>query len=204
MNMKTETAAERLYEKIEEIRKKEAVSDGERSPFPHVPLLAAIDGRCGAGKTTLASFLCEKFGWSVLHLDHFFLRPEQRTKERLGTPGGNVDYERFLEEVLVPIKKGVKELSYRPFDCHRQELAEPVLIRPSGVCLVEGSYSAHPALWDYCDLHVFLSIDAEEQMRRIVRRNGEDGARIFRERWIPMEEKYFAAYRTKVRGQLCL
>lgn len=57
--MKTETAAERLYEKIEEIRKKEAVSDGERSPFPHVPLLAAIDGRCGAGKTTLASFLCE-------------------------------------------------------------------------------------------------------------------------------------------------
>ena len=30
----------------------------------------------------------------------------QRTKERYEEPGGNVDYKRFEQEVLVPLKKG--------------------------------------------------------------------------------------------------
>lgn len=202
--MKMEAAAERLYETIEALQKKEAAfCRGSVSPG-RTPLLVAIDGRCGAGKTTLAAFLQEKYGWSVLHMDHFFLRPEQRTKERLDMPGQNVDYERFLEEVLTPLEKGAEELVYRPFDCHRQEMAEPVRIRPGSVCLVEGSYSCHSALWDRYDLHVFLTIDAEEQMRRIVRRNGAEGAKMFRERWIPMEESYFTVYQIEKRCELLL
>lgn len=137
-------------------------------------------------------------------MDHFFLRPEQRTEERLKTPGGNVDYERFLEEVLNPIKEGEREILYRPYDCHRQELAEPISVIPGNVCLVEGSYSCHPALWDRYDLHVFLTVDEEEQMRRIIRRNGEENADMFRKRWILLEESYFAAYRIKERCDLRL
>ena len=38
-------------------------------------------------------------------MDDFFLRPEQRTKMRLAEIGGNVDYERFYREVLIPLKK---------------------------------------------------------------------------------------------------
>ena len=64
------------------------------------PLLAAIDGRCAAGKTTLAEQLREMLGCNVIHADSFFLRPEQRTEERLNTPGGNIDYERLLAEVI--------------------------------------------------------------------------------------------------------
>lgn len=202
MNM--ETAAERLYEIMESRLIKEAALHRESISPEKTPFLIAVDGRCGAGKTTFAAFLQEKFGWSVLHMDHFFLRPEQRTKERLGTPGGNIDYERFLEEVLNPLEKGVREIVYRPFDCHRQEMAEPVSIVPAKVCLAEGSYSCHPALWERYDYHVFLTIDREEQMRRIVRRNGNENAEIFRERWIPMEERYFAQCRVEERCELCL
>ena len=90
MNM--ETAAERLYEIMESRLIKEAALHQESISPEKTPFLVAVDGRCGAGKTTFAAFLQEKFGWSVLHMDHFFLRPEQRTKERLGTPGGNIDY----------------------------------------------------------------------------------------------------------------
>ena len=79
-------------------------------------ILIAIDGRCAAGKTTLANRLHETAGWSVFHMDDFFLRPEQRTEQRLNTPGENVDHERFLEEILIPLKSGAKELSFRPFD----------------------------------------------------------------------------------------
>ena len=61
-----------------------------RSPF-----LLAIDGRCAAGKTTLAAQLARLSGCTVVPMDHFFLRPEQRTEERFLEPGGNVDRERF-------------------------------------------------------------------------------------------------------------
>ena len=69
-------------------------------------VLVAIDGRCAAGKTTLAASLQAQLGCNVFHMDDFFLRPEQRTPERLHQPGGNVDFERFLTEVLRPLYDG--------------------------------------------------------------------------------------------------
>ena len=66
--------------------------------------LVAIDGRCASGKTTLAALLQKQIqDCYVVHMDHFFLREEQRTKERLETPGGNVDHERVLADVLQPL-----------------------------------------------------------------------------------------------------
>lgn len=63
-------------------------------------LLIAIDGMSGAGKTTLAEQLAERLDANVFHMDDFFLRPEQRTEERSREIGGNVDYERFHNEIL--------------------------------------------------------------------------------------------------------
>ena len=70
------------------------------------PYVIAIDGRCGSGKTTLATQLSERLGANLIHMDDFFLRPEQRTPERLATPGENIDHERFLSEVLLPLRQG--------------------------------------------------------------------------------------------------
>ena len=159
-------------------------------------LLLAIDGRCAAGKTSLAAHLAEVCDCNVIHMDHFFLRPGQRTMERLQQTGGNVDYERFLEEVLIPLHEG-RTFSYRPFNCHKQEMEEAVLISPKSIAIVEGSYSCHPALKGYYDLSVFLNVDAAEQIRRICRRNGVDGVRMFQECWIPMEEHYFHSFHTQ-------
>lgn len=167
------------------------------------PLIIAIDGRCGSGKTTLAARLKEKNGWRVFHMDDFFLRPEQRTEERFAMPGGNVDHERFLEEILLPLQNGVQTISYRPFDCQRQDFAEAAVVTAGAVNIVEGSYSCHPALWDAYDLRVFLDITEAEQERRILLRNGKERAAMFHERWIPLEERYFEAYRIKERCELC-
>ena len=84
------------------------------------PAIVAIDGRCASGKTTLCSFIEQKTGYTVLHLDHFFLQPHQRTPQRLAQPGGNVDYERFWQQVMVPLRQGVS-FSYRPYDCSVQQ-----------------------------------------------------------------------------------
>lgn len=165
-------------------------------------MLVAIDGRCAAGKTTLAGKLAEELaqngGVSVLHMDHFFLRPEQRTEERLAQPGGNVDYERFLKEALLPLKRGLF-FSYRPFDCQRQELAAQVSINPGRICIIEGSYSCHPALWKYYDLRIFLTVERTEQLLRIEERNGKAALKAFAEKWIPMEERYFEAFQIEKR-----
>lgn len=164
--------------------------------------VVAIDGRCGSGKTTLAAQLRAHYGCSLIPMDHFFLRRSQRTAQRLETPGENVDHERFLAEVLAPLSQA-EAFSYRPFDCSQMALGIPVAIDPTGLTIVEGSYSCHPKLWAHYDLRIFLTVDPEEQMRRIELRNGSY-ARVFREKWIPLEEAYFSAFDLEARCDLYL
>ena len=166
-------------------------------------ILIAIDGRCGAGKTTLARALQEKLACNVIHMDDFFLRPEQRTKERLDTPGENVDHERFLAEVLLPLSQN-KEFQYRPFDCKTGSLSENTQVFPNRIAVAEGSYSCHARLWDYYDLHIFADIDPETQLERIIARNGKSVAEIFKSRWIPLEEAYFEAFSIRERCEIII
>lgn len=154
-------------------------------------IVVAIDGRCGSGKTTLAAQLQARYGCTVIPMDHFFLRPEQRTAQRLEAPGENIDHERFLEEVLLPLHRGVP-FAYQPFDCSQMALGAPVAVEPDRLTIVEGSYSCHPDLWEHYDLRIFLTVDPREQLRRITARNGAY-AQVFQEKWIPLEERYFEA-----------
>lgn len=156
-------------------------------------VFVAIDGRCAAGKTTLAQALHRRYGYPAVHMDDFFLRPSQRTEERLAEPGGNVDWERFLEEVI-PGASGGEAFSYRPYDCGRGELSGRVEIPPCRVLVAEGAYACHPMLREHYDLRIFLDVASDEQQRRILRREGEKRAEIFRTRWIPLEECYIGAF----------
>lgn len=167
------------------------------------PLLAALDGRCGAGKTTLAAAAEESLGWAVVHMDDFFLRPQQRTPERLAQPGGNVDWERVRAEVLAPLLAG-REARFCPYDCHAGAMGAVKTVPAAPVVLIEGSYACHPGLWDHYGLRAFLTVDADEQRRRILRRGGAEGWPAFRDRWIPLEEKYFAAFDIERRCDLVL
>lgn len=162
------------------------------------PVLVALDGRCAAGKTTLAGRLAREYGFPVVHMDHFFLRPPQRTRERLAKPGENIDHERFLNEVLVPLEAGM-EAAYRPYSCRTASMGAPITVKPSPMVLVEGSYSCHPALWEHYDCRVFLSVGLEEQLRRIEARDGRAQLEIFQEKWIPLEERYFSSFRIEDR-----
>lgn len=161
--------------------------------LPKERVLLAIDGRCGSGKTTLAGVLQERAGAAVVHMDDFFLQPRQRTPERFREPGGNVDRERVLEEVLIPFKEG-RPVAYRPYDAHRGLMLEQIRLEPSALTVIEGSYSCHPDLWDYYDLRVFLDVEPKEQLRRIEARSGPEKLETFKSRWIPLEEAYFKAF----------
>ena len=165
-------------------------------------ILVAIDGKCTSGKTTLASKLAELYDCNVFHMDDFFLRPEQRTPERFAEVGGNVDYERFREEVLLPLKSG-KAFSYRPFDCSTFTLAMPVTVTPQKLIIIEGTYSHHPYFGNPYDLKILLTVDEETQRKRILERPAFLHKRFFEE-WIPMENRYFEAFRISDRSEIIL
>ncbi len=166
------------------------------------PILIAIDGRCCAGKTTLAQNLQKETECALIHMDDFFLRPKQRTRQRYQEPGGNVDYERFLAEVMEPLTER-REFSYRPYDCKRQALSEAVQVQPCALAVIEGAYSCHPMLWEYYDLRFFMDVGKEEQLRRIAQRNGAAALTVFQEKWIPLEEAYLQAYDIQSKCDLC-
>ena len=156
-------------------------------------VIVAIDGKCTSGKTTLAAKLAELYDCNVFHMDDFFLRPEQRTPERFAEIGGNVDYERFLEEVLTPLK-ACNAFSYRPFDCSTFTLAEPISVAPKKLNIIEGSYSNHPYFGNPYDLKILLTISNELQRQRILQRPAFLHKRFFEE-WIPMEQKYLEYFK---------
>lgn len=179
---------DRICARIEDIRREKG------------RVLVAIDGRCAAGKTTLALRLQEKLGCPLFHMDDFFLRPEQRTQERYDQPGGNVDRERFRDEVLRPLKEG-GAIAYRRFDCRTMALEAPTAVQPGEVNLVEGTYSCHPALWEDYDLHIFMTVSPQTQLARLAVRDAKKLS-MFQTRWIPLEERYFGAFDLQSRCEL--
>lgn len=181
-----------VLEAMADMMQQPAESDGINS----IPSIITIDGRCASGKSTMASMLSEIAGASVVHMDDFFLPSELRTAERLAQPGGNVHYERFGAEVLPQLKKN-GAFNYRRFDCSRMQLGESSEVEDSFFRIVEGAYCNHPSFGEYADLKVFSDVEEEEQLRRIAKRDGEESLSMFKERWIPMEEKYLTTYRIK-------
>ena len=160
--------------------------------------IIAIDGRCAGGKSTLARSLEETTDISVVRMDDFFLPPSLRTKERFSVPGGNVHWERFLEEVVAPLSAG-KDFSYRVFSCSLMDYSERREISLSRPVIVEGSYALHPNFPVYWDKAFFLDVDKEEQLRRLEKRCPEK-LEAFRTRWIPLEEDYFSKTDAKDRA----
>lgn len=155
-------------------------------------VLIAIDGHCAAGKTTLAGALKGRYDCNILPIDDFFLRPEQRTPERLRETGGNVDYERFREAVLAPLCAG-RAFSYAPYNCGTQRLGQPIPVPRKRLNIVEGTYSLHPYFGDVYDLRILLTVPEEVQQQRILQRPAFLHRRFFEE-WIPMERQYFQGF----------
>ena len=164
--------------------------------------VVAIDGSCTAGKTTLAGQLATKYDCNLIHMDDFFLRPEQRTPERFAEIGGNVDYERFREEVLTHLRRG-KPFSYRPYDCSTGMLKAPVEVQPKKLTIVEGTYSQHPYFGDAYDLRIYLRVSEQLRTERIHKRPEFLRKRFFEE-WIPMEQQYFKAFSIEAGSDLSL
>ena len=104
--------------------------------------------------------------------------------------------------MLNPARAG-QPFSYIAYSCREGACLPPVSCQPARLVIVEGSYSHHPALADCYDLRVFVTCSKAEQTRRLQTR---EGARYpaFAQRWIPLEEGYFAKYSIEESADLIL
>ena len=165
----------------------------ELAQRPAQPVVLALDGRCGSGKTTMATALAEQFPDSiVLHTDDFYLPPAQRVDGWEHIPCANMYLTRLRDEVLRPAKAG-KPVPYRAYCCREGTYRPAQLLPAQPLVILEGSYSHHPLLTDCETLRVFVTCSQAEQTRRLQAREGARYAN-FAARWIPLEEAYFTQH----------
>lgn len=166
------------------------------------PYILAIDGRCASGKTTLANELSQSLSCNVVHMDDFYLPFALRTPERMAQPGGNIEFERLISEIIAPLLAG-RNAVYRPYACHENRFLPSVTLGAAKSTIVEGSYSCHPCLADMLGIKVFMDIAPDKQLSRIALRD-PGHVEAFRTMWIPREEFYFAECAVRERCDMVL
>lgn len=152
----------------------------------------AIDGNCGSGKTTLSEMLKQQFDCNVFHMDDFYLPLSKRKEDWEYLPAGNMDLDRLKREVLTP-NIAEEVILYRPYFCRTDRMGATMYVKTKALTVIEGSYSHHPLLDKWYHLKIFLTCSKEEQRRRLMQRE-KDRFPFYENRWIPMEERYYAAF----------
>ena len=155
----------------------------------------SIDGPCASGKTTIGKLLSSFLECPCIHMDDYFLQAYQRTPQRQEEPGGNIDYERFHQEINEAWNQK-EPIHMRSYDCSSQKLRKEVILEESPILIIEGSYAHHPFLDDMNAFKIFMDIDPASQIERLQKRS-LDRLDDFVQKWIPMETKYFEAFSIK-------
>jgi uridine kinase len=178
------------------VNDKEIIEEMKRlSEIRKSPLIIALDGRSGTGKSTFAKNMAEKLGAAIIDGDDFYTggtltewakRNPQEKAELV------IDWKRIRNEALIPLKEG-RTASWHPFNWETlQGLAEePITLIPSKIVIVDGAYSGRPELADLIDVSALLQLADPIRRQRLKEREGE----LFVEEWHPVwdeaEEYYF-------------
>nr|WP_302180738.1 hypothetical protein [Microbacterium sp. NC79] len=140
-----------------------------------------IDGRSGAGKTSLSMRLRDALpGASVLALDSVYP----------GWDGLRAGADQVLDRVLRPRAAG-RDGTYTGWDWNRDVPADDHVVPASGPLIVEGAGLLTEESAGLADVRVWVEASDEERKRRALDRDGEAYAPHW-ERWSRQEERHIA------------
>ena len=119
----------------------------------HSPILIAIEGYGGAGKSTLASKLAQELGDAyVVGIDDFIVK-EKLTETSWDK--GSFDRERLEQQVLKPLRSG-QTASYQKLIWADNSLSDYVAVPEVRYVIIEGISSYHPNLAHYYDYKIWV------------------------------------------------
>lgn len=161
----------------------------------YTPVLVAIDGGSGAGKSTFALKVALETDATVIDGDDFYAGGSDELWDAM-SPAEKADHcinWRRQRPVLETLARG-EPASWRAYDWESDDgrLAErPTLADPAPVIILEGVYSGRPELADLFDLRVLYDAPDEVRRARIVEREGEGHNVEWNQRWDEAERWYF-------------
>ncbi len=162
------------------------------------PVLVALDGRSGTGKSTIAQAIASRVEGIIVVGDDFYSGGNDdawsgfSAKEKVDK---GIDWQRMRAQVLEPLL-AKKPASWHPLD-FTPEIGwigwkdETVKLEPAPVILVDGVYSARPELSDLVDLAVLVEADDEVRRKRLVIREGQGFMDRWHKLWDCAEDYYF-------------
>ena len=137
-------------------------------------MLVGIGGHGAAGKTTLAHSVPDA---QVVGTDEFW-------------DGEEFELSRLRAEVLDRILRG-NPAEYRAYSWELQApVAEPRRVLPQGVIVVEGVCALHRLFREAYDLRIWVDAPRELRLARGVARDGEEARRVWKNEWMPSEDRY--------------
>jgi uridine kinase len=172
------------------------------------PIVIALDGGSGAGKSTLASIIKDELDIALIPLDDFFSAdiPDDEwdkftVEEKLMYV---FDWNRLRNHALLPLMNG-QPAKWHAFDFQSGLRAdgtygmekEPKRLTPANVILIEGVYSASPALADLIDLSILVNVPVKERYVRLEAREDHDFLEKWHQMWDEVEIYYFSQVRQK-------
>jgi uridine kinase len=159
------------------------------------PLVVGIDGKGGAGKSTLARSIAEVLPDSAtIQMDDFYLPSAERPNDST-TIGGKFDLTRLIHQVLEPACAG-QAPKYQRYDWDNDRLGENwVEVGDVPVVLVEGVYSTCSRLRPFMSLCIWVETPRGARLSRGIDRDGEDMRSMWTEVWMPAEDSYVSIER---------
>lgn len=166
------------------------------------PVIVALDGGSGAGKSTISNRLRKMGDVAVITLDDFYQTtipesewPTKTAKERLESV---FEWKRVRLEALLPLRAG-NVGRWQAFDFTkglgtdgRYRLQETYTeVPPSPIVVLEGNFSASPPVRDLIDLAVLIDVPVEERHRRIREREDEEFLDNWHTVWDEVEAYYY-------------
>jgi uridine kinase len=157
-------------------------------------LLVGIDGRGGSGKSTLARALARLVPAAVvIEFDDFYRPSATRLPPGDSDIGGNFEWRRLRDQVLLPLSEGV-DASYQRYDWPTDAMAEWHAVSASGVVVIEGNYSTRSELRDLYGFRLWVQAPHEQRLARgLARAHAVDTRERWLNEWMPEEERYLEA-----------
>lgn len=157
------------------------------------PILIAIDGPAGSGKTSLANQLASNLkSATTIHMDDLYNGWEDALTSTLT---------RHLEEwVLDPLTQH-QSVKYQKFDWINSEYGPSVEVSDVELLILEGVGAAQARIRQQADLTIWIEVGAQIGLARVLNR---DGAQIlpYMLKWQERESAHFIKDQTKENCQI--